>query len=269
MAYKLVALDIDGTIRNEGYPLSDRTRRAIDNVRDAGAVVTLATGRTFRSALEYAGELQITSPVATFQGAHLADPSTGEVLWHRPLTPDMARSALEALGPWDREIIAHNGDQVYVNKRTPWLDAYELRNGVEVQVTEDFDRVADVGPTRLVVVGDHAEIERLEERLLSRFDSQLYITRSLPHFCEILHPDSGKQKALALLCDRLGLSAEETVAFGNGYNDVPMVSWAGLGVAVEGAVPQVLEAADRIASPVEEDGAAQVLEELLDHGLVG
>ena len=269
MTYKLVALDIDGTIRNDQHPLSDRTRRAIDRVRDAGAVVTLATGRTFRSALEYAAELKITSPIATFQGAHLAHPATGEALWHRPLTAEMARMALDALGSWTGEIIAHNGDQVFVNKRTSWLEAYEQRNGVDVQVPGDFHQVADVGPTRLVVVGGDTEIERLERRLEERFDSQLYVTRSLPHFCEILHPDSGKQKALAQLCERLGLRPSDAVAFGNGYNDVPMVRWAGLGVAVGGAVPQVLEAADRVAPPIERDGAAQVLEELVDRGLVG
>ena len=97
----------------------------------------------------------------------------------------------------------------------------------------------------------------------------LYVTRSLPHFCEILHPEGGKDRALAWLCRRLGVQRGETVAFGNGYNDVRMLRWAGLGVAVADAVPEVLEAADMVAPRTEEDGVAQVLEQLLDQGLIG
>jgi hydroxymethylpyrimidine pyrophosphatase-like HAD family hydrolase len=95
------------------------------------------------------------------------------------------------------------------------------------------------------------------------------VTRSLPHFCEILHPEGGKHRALAWLCGRLGIEEHETIAFGDGYNDVDMLRWAGLGVAVGDAVAEALQAADRIAPPMEEDGAAQVLEDLLGRGLVG
>ena len=101
------------------------------------------------------------------------------------------------------------------------------------------------------------------------FDSQLYITRSLPYYCEILHPEGGKDKALAWLCASLGIDQKETIAFGNGYNDVEMLKWVGLGVAIGGAVPEVLQVADRVAPPIEEDGAAQVLEDLLAKGLIG
>ena len=101
------------------------------------------------------------------------------------------------------------------------------------------------------------------------FDSRLHITRSLPHFCEILHPEGGKHKALEWLCVHLGIRQDETVAFGNGYNDVDMLRWSGLGVAIGGAVPEVLEVADMVAPPLEEDGAAQVLEDLLRRGLIG
>ena len=94
------------------------------------------------------------------------------------------------------------------------------------------------------------------------------MTRSLPTFCEILHPESGKEKALEWLCALLGSRREEVLVFGNGYNDVPMIAWAGLGVAVGGGVPDALSAADRVARSIEEDGVALVLDELLEAGLI-
>ena len=268
MSYKLIALDIDGTIRGPGRDISDRTRAVLATVEKAGAQVTVATGRMFRSAVTSTAELGLTSPIVSFQGAQIADPSTGRVLWHRPLSKAMALDALDALDDWQGEIVSYHGDLVYVNKMTPWVEAYSGRNRGAVRVG-DLRQMAADEPTRLVVVGDDNQVRDLTAGLKTRFDSRLHITRSLPHFCEILHPEGGKHRALAWLCARAGIAREQTVAFGNGYNDVDMLRWAGLGVAVGDAVPEALDAADRVAPSMEEDGAAQVLEDLLEQGLIG
>jgi Cof subfamily protein (haloacid dehalogenase superfamily) len=269
MGYKLIALDIDGTIRSNEHPLTGRTRAAIDASREAGAVVTVATGRMYESAVASTVELDLRTPIVSFQGAHVADPESGEVLWHRPLTESMALAALEALDGWDREIVSYHGRQVFVSKVTPWVEAYGERNRGGVQVVDDLREMASEAPTRLVAVGEESDVEGLAARLRDEFRSELHVTRSLPHFCEILHPEGGKHRALAWLCGRLGIEEHETIAFGDGYNDVDMLRWAGLGVAVGDAVAEALQAADRIAPPMEEDGAAQVLEDLLGRGLVG
>jgi Cof subfamily protein (haloacid dehalogenase superfamily) len=269
MGYKLIALDIDGTIRGDDHPISSRTRRAIERVAQAGAAVTLATGRMFQSALASAAELNLTSPIVSYQGAHIADPTTGEVLWHRPLTPDMATAALDALATWQGEVLAYYGGQVYVDRLTPWVEGYGQRNRGAVNVVADLHELAGEGLTRLVVVGDEGDIKKLDRSLNASLGSRLHITRSLPHFCEILHRNGGKHNALAWLCRHLGIPRDQTVAFGNGYNDIHMLEWVGLAVAVAGAVPEVLDVAHRVAPPMEEDGAAIVLEELLEQGLVG
>ncbi len=269
MGYRLIALDIDGTIRSDGYPISDRTRKTVAKVRAAGADVTVATGRMFRSAVRASAELGLTAPIASFQGAHVADPSTGEVLWHRPLTVAQAVVALEALQPWAVEVVAYHGEEVYVDRLSPWVEGYGNRNQTKINLVDDLRSAAEMEFTRLVVVGRDEQIKRLEADFRGRFDSTLYVTRSLPHFCEILHPSGGKEQALAWMCNYLGISQDETIAFGNGYNDIQMLEWAGLGVAIGGAVPEALAVADRVAPPIEQDGAARVLEELLDKGLIG
>ena len=269
MAYKLIALDIDGTIRSNEYPLSDRTRSAIARVAAAGVAVTVATGRTFQSAVRASSSLELNAPIVSFQGAHIADPATGEVLWHRPLTRHMAVAALNALPPSGLEVMAYQSDEIFVADMTERVEGYAQRNKVNVRLVDDLRELASEGLTRLVVIGSEAQIKTLEGDLKSRFDSEIYVTRSLAHFCEILHPDAGKHKALAWLCESLGIGRQETIAFGNGYNDIHMLVWAGLGISIRGAEPEVLEVADRVAPPVEEDGAAQVLEELLAQGLIG
>ena len=269
MGYRLIALDVDGTILTNERGLADRTRRAVARAARAGAAVTLATGRMFTSARRASRQLGIETPIATSQGAHVADPVSGRVLRHLPLTEEMALEALEALGSCPMEVMAYHGDQVYVREMTPWSEGYAQRNGTDVRAVGDLEAVAGRGLTRFVVVGDEEEVRLLESDLLPRIGDGLYVTRSLPHFCEILHPDAGKDRALEWLCRRLGVTRSETAAFGNGYNDVRMLRWAGLGIAVADAVPEALRVADRIAPPTDEDGVAQVLEQLLDANLIG
>ena len=272
MRYRMIALDIDGTIRSREYPLSDRTRRTIARVEGTGAIVTLATGRVFQSAVSSTAELNLTSPIASFQGAQVRDPVTEKVLWHRPLTRDMvhmALDALDALVQWDVAVMGNVGDKIYFSKLNSRTEAYRRRNWLDANVVEDLRELASCGLSRLVIVGEPDQIPLVTTALQARFDSQLYVTRSLPEFCEILHPEGGKDKALEWLCEHLGISRQETIAFGNGYNDVPMIRWAGLGIAVGGAVPDVLEVADEVVPPIEEDGVAQYLEGLLDRGLIG
>ena len=269
MGYKLVALDIDGTIRAGDRPVSDRTRRIVAEVIRAGVAVTLATGRSYLSAIESSGELDLRTPIVSFQGAHVADPKTGDVLWHQPLTPQMAQEALEALESLDGQVMAYHGDEIYVSRTSPLVDAYRERGRVRIHVVDDLTRLADDGLTRLVVVDEPDEVRLIETRLKAQFDSRLHITRSLPQFCEILHPEGGKHRALEWLCGHLGIDRSETMAFGNGPNDVHMLEWAGYGVAIGGAVPEAVEVADAQALTPEEDGVARMLEEMLDGGLLG
>ena len=269
MPYKLIALDVDGTIRSHDRPTSERTRRTIESVKSAGAIVTIATGRSYKSGASAASDVNLTAPIVTFQGAHVADPRTGEVLWHVPLTYDMTAAALEALSGWKEvQVVGYLEDEIFVTELTDWAKAYGERTGVGVRVV-DIDGFTSRSMSRIVVHGDDGEIKSLERTLKDRFDGDMYITRSLPYFCEILNPSGGKDKALEWLCGYLGVSREETIAFGNGYNDVHMLEWARMSVAVGDAVDEVLEIVDLVAPPMEEDGVAQVLDEMLEKGLIG
>lgn len=266
--FRLIALDVDGTIRDRERQISSRTRSAIERVREKGAYVTLATGRTFLSALNASTDLGLTCPIITFQGAHVAMPN-GDLLWHTPLTSQMTATALDALAGRDEfEVMAYYGNDIFVVEMSDWAEDYGQRNSVPIHVVQP-DKITSGPMTRLVVRGDDDAIESLEVELNDSFNGDLYVTRSLSYFCEILHPDAGKDKAIGWLCSHLDISPTDTLAFGNGYNDIEMLSEAGLGVAVDGGVPQAIAAADLVAPSMEDDGVARVLEYLLDGGYVG
>ena len=249
--------------------MSERTLQTVRRVEQAGAVVTLATGRSYLSAVRASSELGLTAPIVSFQGAQVAYGKTGEVLWHVPLTHEMTRLALDVIPSDDRlDVVGYVSDDVVVLRMTDWVRAYGERTRVSVRVV-DPDVFMTSPMTRLVVRGEDEVIESLEAELKRSLNGRVYVTRSLPYYCEILHPDGGKHKALEWLCGHLGIRREETVAFGNGYNDVHMLIWAGMSVAVDGSVPQVLEVADVVAPSMEDDGVARVLDGLLEQGLIG
>jgi len=105
MTYKLIALDIDGTIKNFNKEITNITQQSLHRVRKTGALVTIATGRSFNSALSTTRSLKLDSPIVSFQGAHIGDPLTSQVMWHMPLTEKMTLDTLEYLENWPGEIL--------------------------------------------------------------------------------------------------------------------------------------------------------------------
>ena len=269
MGYKLIALDIDGTVRSNEHPLSKRTCRALEAAREAGVIVTIVTGRMYLSALHVTSDLNLESPVATYQGAHIADPLTHRILWHRPLTSEMLSDALDVLDSGNHEILAHHRGHVYVDRTSEWIEAYVERNHVRVNVVDDLRSLGEEGVTRLIVGGEDDAVGEVTAKLKGTFDSRLQIVRSLPYFCEVLHPDTGKEVALQRLCKMLGVRREDTIAFGNGDEDAAMIEWAGLGVAIGDGTATAMAAADEVAPPLGEDGVAEVVERLATEGLLG
>ena len=122
----------------------------------------------------------------------------GDLLWHTPLTPQMTEVALDALEGRDEfDIMAYHRNDIYVRKMSWWAMDYGERNSIPIRVV-DQDEIRSGPMTRLVVRGDDDAIESLEIELNDRFDGDLYVTRSLSYFCEILHPDAGKDKAIGM-----------------------------------------------------------------------
>ena len=119
-------------------------------------------------------------------------------------------------------------------------------------------------PTKLVVVDDPARLDVLRARLDEQLGDRLFIAKSLPYFLELASPSISKGTGLAFVAEHLGFTAEHTVAFGDGENDLELLDWAGFGVAVENANELLKTRADWICPSAAEEGVAQVLEALLD-----
>ena len=224
----------------------------------------VVTGRMFRAVRPYLEQARLDDLVVCYQGAVVADPSTGTFLLHVPVPLAEAREAMDAVTAAGFHLNCYLDDLLYVAEVTPEARSYADFQHLEIHAVGDLRRWLDRDPTKLVAVGDPDALDELEAELKPRFADRLFISKSLPHFLEFAHPDVSKASGLKFLADRLGFLPEETVACGDGENDRELLDWAGFGVAVANAHEDVLERADLVVPSVHEEGVAALLESYLD-----
>jgi Cof subfamily protein (haloacid dehalogenase superfamily) len=259
-----VACDLDRTLIGEDVELHPRTRDAIARTREAGIHVVLVTGRMFQAVRPYALEAGLEDPVVCYQGAVVAEPTSGRWLRHIPIPLELAREAIRALNDEGFGLNCYVDDELYVAEITPQARSYADFQHIELRPVGDLLAWLRDPPTKLVVIDNPEVLDELEERLKARFDGRLYISKSLPYFLELASPEVTKGTGLAFVAEHLGFARERTLAFGDGENDIELVEWAGYGVAVANAHEHVKAVADLVCPSVDEEGVAQVLEAYLD-----
>jgi Cof subfamily protein (haloacid dehalogenase superfamily) len=243
--------------------LRPRTRAAIAGLRARGLHVIVVTGRMFRATRPYLEEAGLDDPVICYQGALVADPVSGEFLRHVPIPRESALEAIDAVVSAGFHVNCYVDDLLYVAEVTPEARAYADFQHLEIHAVGPLRDWLHDDPTKLVAVGDPAALDELEAELKPRFRGRLFVSKSLPYFLEFAHPDVSKGAGLQFVADRLGFTAAETVACGDGENDRELLDWAGFGVAVANAHPEILARADLVVPDVEHEGVAALFEAYL------
>ena len=243
--------------------LQERTIRALRATQDAGIPVIVVTGRMVKSVRQALAPAGLHAPVICYQGAVVAD-ADGKWLRHEPLPLDLARETIEALAEEGYSPNVYVDDELYVAEATDAARAYAELNRIAFHVVGDLNEWLAEPPTKLVAVGEPKALDQLEPRMKERFGDREYISKSLPHFLEFAQAGVTKGAGLDFLSEHLGFTKQQTIAFGDGENDVELVEWPAFGIAVENAHPRVKAVASWIAPSAEEEGVAQVLEALLD-----
>lgn len=261
---RLLALDLDGTVLTPDLHLDQRDVDAVGKAVAAGWEVVPCTGRPYPGALPWARRLGLSGPIVCYQGAQVRD-AAGDMLLDHGVTHDVAMEVIELCRSRDLHVQAYRDDRMIVDRDRPEAQAYAHHAGMEVNVVGDLDR--GMGPTtpKLVIVAERGVVEALLPEVRERWAGRLTAATSMPTYLEMTSVAADKRSALEFLCRRIGVTAERAVAVGDGRNDVTMISWAGLGYAVQGAAPEVVAAASgRTITPPGTGGIARMIGELLD-----
>jgi hypothetical protein len=218
----------------------------------------------FQSVRRYAAEAGIDDPVVCYQGAVVAEPTTGEFLRHVPIPLELARETLAVLAAGGWPINCYVDDELYVAEHTEESAAYAEFQELVVHAVGPLLDWLERPPTKLVVVNDPEKLDRLELEMKERFGGRLFISKSLPYFLEFAAADVSKGSGLAFLAEHLGFAQERTVGIGDGENDCELLDWAGYAIAVENAHPDLKLRADAIIPGPEDEGVAALIETYLD-----
>ncbi|HZT40660.1 MAG TPA: Cof-type HAD-IIB family hydrolase [Chthonomonadaceae bacterium] len=263
LPYRLCAIDLDDTLLGPDHQISARNARAVAAAIAKGVTVVLASGRMHESTLIFARQLGLDTPVISYHGALVKHARTGEVWWHERLPGDLGAVVLDYCSEHSLHLNFYLNDHLYVAAYTPWIKLYHERTSSPFEVLPDFYvTLRGAAPTKLIIIDTPETTDRLLPYFQDLFADSLYITKSNVEYLEFTSPNVNKGRALEMVAHRFGFTAADTIAFGDSWNDVPMLQWAGLGVAVGNARPEVIAVADRVIGRSEEDGVGVALEEI-------
>ena len=267
MNYDLLACDIDDTLVRFPDPASPRVTRAIQAAVGAGVHVVLVTGRAFRRALPIARSLGLSLPIICNHGGSIRDTNGGEILHRAVLPRPQAIEIITWLRTQDLCLMVFDGDLVYHDCTTaevvPDFQVY-TKGALSVFARDTETLVPEATEIVLCTSLDHDHLVRVYKRAMERFGTSARVLFSHPHGMDIM-PKSSKSQSLAWLAHHLSVPQQKVMAIGDGENDLDMLAWAGLGVAMGDGSPQVKIVADVIAPSFAQDGAAWAIEKYLLH----
>lgn len=265
---RLLALDIDGTILRDDGTLSPLMAEVLQKLQtEKGILVTLVSGRLVSSMRDLARTLNIRIPIISSNGAVIFDLQRDQRLFYRPIPLATAKSVLAYLEDHlPRDLLVNHDNGFYINRQnsllripdpSPWVRERLARCTV-------VDRLAEgvhFEPLKISILEETRRIPETIARLEEGFGSKLNIYASSEFSIDLNASEVSKGKTLARLAVRLGIRREEIMAAGNAENDLDMIRFAGVGVAMENAPPAVRRAADVVAGDNNKDGLAYLLKD--------
>jgi Cof subfamily protein (haloacid dehalogenase superfamily) len=264
--YKMIAVDMDGTLLKEDKTISSETIRAINLAKSKGVKIVLATGRPVDGIRNYLKELNLTNEddyAIAFNGALVQSTKTGEVVSNRTLSMKDLIYLHDLALSLNIDMHAFTNDGLITPAISKYTEVEATINGITPTVL-DFNKLDKNNKLiKFMMVGDKPSLDKVYEKLPIEVFNQYTVVRSAPYFLEFLHKDSNKGEAVKTLAKHLNIRIEEVICIGDAGNDYHMIKYAGLGVAMDNAFPEVKEIADYITKTNENDGVAHVIKKFI------
>lgn len=271
MKYKLLVLDLDGTLTNSQKEITPFTKEVLIRAQQQGLHIALASGRPTYGIVPLADELELKQNggfILSFNGGKIIDVKTGKVLFEQALPPDVIPVLYRESQLAGVSILSYNGP--YILTETPdnqYVQYESFLTRMKVQATNNFVRDLLQPADKCLAVGEPEALVPLEEKLRRELVDRINVYRSEPFYLELVPKGIDKANSIKVLRNRTRTKREEVIAIGDGYNDLSMIKYAGLGVAMGNAQPPVKAQADLVLPHTnDEDGVAHFVQSLLDAG---
>ncbi|MBN1366570.1 MAG: HAD family phosphatase [Dehalococcoidales bacterium] len=269
MGYKLLILDIDGTLVGKDGTVSPEDKQALKQAIEAGVIVSLCTGRAFQGSLRVLKELSLDGYHTFHDGAQVFNPDTGHSLFSQPLKPEVIGQLIDWAHLREMDIELYSLSAYYSERENWTTQVHRSYFDIPVVIT-DYDTI--IGKENIIkmqtVVTNREQTEKaiaLKKEFNDRCHFSPVKSPAFPDvdFINIISPEVSKGKAIGRLATHLNIKKEEIMAMGDGINDIPLVTAAGLGIAMGDAPEELKKAAKYTTASVEESGIAKALKKFL------
>lgn len=264
--YKLIAMDMDGTLLNEKKQISEKTREAIMKAKEKGVKIVLASGRPLEGIERYLEELELKSGedyVLSFNGCLVQNTVTKQTIMKKTLKGRDLHYLYEISKNIGVNIHAFSKMGCITPTLTKYSEVEGNINGIPVHVItyNEVDEAEDI--TKIMMVDEAEVLEQAIKNLPEEVYKRYTVVRSAPYFLEFLNKEGNKGAGVKALAEHLGITEQEIICVGDAGNDLHMIEYAGLGVAMGNAFEEVKEIADYITKSNEEDGIVEVIEKFI------
>lgn len=270
LPYSIIALDLDGTLTNSEKIITPRTFDALMKAQREGVRLVLASGRPTFGIAALANQLQLADYggyVLSYNGGRIIDCCEKTVIFSQVVDQKLVPILYDFAEKAQLPIVTYLPEAILASKNEGEYLVEEARiNGMPVVVAQNFVEEAMQiagGSTKFLIPGEPELLIQLESEMKAALSEQMEVFRSAPFFLELPPKGIDKAQSLQRLLTHLGLERESLMAFGDGFNDLSMIQFAGQGVAMANAVEEVKSIADFVTTSNEEDGIAHALEQLL------
>lgn len=251
--YKLAAIDLDGTLLNPDRRISEENKAAVARLRSNDIEVVLASGRKHEDIFRFHQELELTTPILSCHGALVKDPLNGEVISNRYIPVSIVMHLLQEAIECDLSWVVYDERGVHLCRSEYWLSEYVRRTCFDrPNICDSVENYFFTHAEKVNWMGDEEAIREQFRRMGDMYAGKLTTVITDPDHLEFTLHGADKASGLMDLTQKLGIAREEVLAFGDSNNDVTMLSWAGLGVAMHHGTSQARLAAKMISSPGDE-----------------
>lgn len=266
--YDLIALDLDGTLVRSDQSISLHTIDTLVRVQQMGVKVVIASGRPTFGTAHVADALHLEDYqgyVMSYNGGEIYNWGTKKRMHAQTLDKTIIPYLYRCAQAHGMPIMTYIGKEVVSEVTDNEYICYSsMRNRMPIRQVDDFVATAQsTDIVKCIIVGEPSLLPALETEMQESLQGKAGVFRSEPFFLEIVPMGIDKAKGLGILLDKIGMPHEKLIAFGDGYNDIPMLQFAGLGVAMGNAKEEIKNAADMVAPSNNDDGVVNVLESLI------
>lgn len=269
MSYKIIALDIDGTLTNSNKEVSGPTLEALIDIQKRGYKVVLASGRPTPGVSAIASQLKLQeygSYILSYNGAKIINCRTKEVIYQRTLPSSVLPGLFEIAQQTGVHLNTYKNDEyiiagIGINR---YMEMESRVCGMPIKKAENFVEKIDFPMNKILYSLEPEYLAAPEKLVKERFHNLLNVYRSDPFYLEVMPSKVDKAHSLLKLLGSLGMTKEEMICCGDGFNDITMLECAGLGVAMENAQDLVKASADYITASNDNDGILEVIEKFIN-----